>query len=181
MRLLIELIAKVISLWFIVITKIWGFYSVSQRISTIPYFLGIRIRYFYYKKTLRSLGKNVIFSFGTILSHREISIGDNVRIGPYNTIGLVDIGDDFLSAQFVHLMSGKNQHSFSDINVPIRKQNGTLTRIKIADDVWVGVNSVITANLGKGVVVGASSVVLHEVVEYSVVVGNPAKVLKSRR
>lgn len=54
--------------------------------------------------------------------------------------------------------------------------------IKIEDDVWVGANSVILSGItiGRGSVIGAGSIVTKDVPRYSVVAGNPARVIKSR-
>lgn len=176
-----NLVCITLSFWYCFLTRIFGFYHVSQRISRIPYIFGLRIRYFYYKKQLTALGENVVFSYGTILSHKDISIGHNVRIGPYNTIGLVDIGDDFMSAQFVHLMSGSKQHGYERTDIPMRSQQGVLSRIKIEQDVWIGVNSIVMANIGIGVVIGANSLVTKPIDDYGVAVGNPAKIIKYRK
>lgn len=121
-----------------------------------------------------------MFSFGTILSRQDITIGENVRIGPYNTIELVDIGNDFMSAQYVHLMSGSKQHGHDRTDVPIRSQKGVLTRLTIGNDVWIGVNSVVMANVGNGVIVGASSLVNKDLSDFGIAVGNPAKIIKYR-
>lgn len=50
----------------------------------------------------------------------------------------------------------------------------------IADDVWIGANSVIIGpcKIGKHSVIGANSVVTSDIPEYSVAVGTPAKVIK---
>jgi acetyltransferase-like isoleucine patch superfamily enzyme len=52
----------------------------------------------------------------------------------------------------------------------------------IGHDVWIGSNSVVLAglNIGTGSVIGAGSVVTKNVPPYSIVVGNPARVLKYR-
>jgi acetyltransferase-like isoleucine patch superfamily enzyme len=52
----------------------------------------------------------------------------------------------------------------------------------IGDDCWIGANSVIVAgvHIGTGSIVGAGSIVTHDVPAYSVAVGNPAKVVKRR-
>jgi acetyltransferase-like isoleucine patch superfamily enzyme len=52
----------------------------------------------------------------------------------------------------------------------------------IGHDVWIGCNSVILAgvNIGTGAVIGAGSVVTKDVPPYSIVVGNPARVLRYR-
>ena len=50
----------------------------------------------------------------------------------------------------------------------------------IGDSVLVGSNAVVIGpvKIGKGAQIGAGAVVVHDVPEYSVVVGNPAHVIK---
>lgn len=53
----------------------------------------------------------------------------------------------------------------------------------IGNDVWIGYGVIITAgcaNIGDGAVIGAGAVVTHDVEPYTVVGGNPAKVIKRR-
>lgn len=54
--------------------------------------------------------------------------------------------------------------------------------IIIEDDVWIGSNSVILSGviIGRGSIVGAGSIVTKDIPPYSIVAGNPAKVLKKR-
>jgi len=54
-----------------------------------------------------------------------------------------------------------------------------LTR-KIGDDCWIGGNVTILAGvtIGKGCVIGAGSIVTNDVEDYSVAVGNPARIIK---
>ena len=54
--------------------------------------------------------------------------------------------------------------------------------VVIGNDVWIGQNAVILpgAHIGDGAIIGANSVVGGEVEPYTVVVGNPAKVLRKR-
>jgi acetyltransferase-like isoleucine patch superfamily enzyme len=53
--------------------------------------------------------------------------------------------------------------------------------ITIGEDCWFGGNCIVLpgVSIGKGVVVGAGSVVTKDVPPYHVVVGNPARVLRS--
>ena len=52
----------------------------------------------------------------------------------------------------------------------------------IGNDVWIGQNAVILpgAHIGDGVIIGASSVVGSDIELYTIVVGNPARVLRKR-
>lgn len=53
--------------------------------------------------------------------------------------------------------------------------------ITINDNVWIGANATIAAGvtIGKHFVIGTGSVVTKDVPDYSVAVGNPAKVIKT--
>ena len=55
--------------------------------------------------------------------------------------------------------------------------------IVIEDDVWIGYGATILkgVTLGKGCVVGAGSIVTKSVPPHTIVVGNPARILRSRR
>lgn len=55
--------------------------------------------------------------------------------------------------------------------------------IVIEDDVWIGANCIILtgAYIGTGSIISAGSVVSTEIPPYSIVVGNPARVVANRR
>lgn len=57
------------------------------------------------------------------------------------------------------------------------------SRIIVGDEVWIGANVTVMPGIeiGKGAVIGAGSVVTHNIPEYAVVVGNPARVIKDSR
>lgn len=54
--------------------------------------------------------------------------------------------------------------------------------VVIENDVWIGTNVVILSGvkIGNGVVVASSSVITKDVPSYSIVAGNPARVIRSR-
>lgn len=153
----------------------------SQLLAIFPYVIGTIARYEFYRFALRRCGKNVMIGFGTVFIYRDIEIGDNVLIGMYNTIHHCDFGSWVLTAEGCRFLSGSRYHHFDDTDRPMALQGGSLKRIVIADDVWVGTNSVVMANVASGAIVGAGSVVVNDVDEFTIVGGVPARPLKSRK
>jgi len=93
-------------------------------------------------------------------------------------IGPVKVGNDVMFAQNI-VLSGLN-HGYEDISLPPSHQKVSTNPIVVEDEVWIGANVVITSGvtIGKHSVVAAGSVVVKDVPPYSVVVGNPGKILK---
>lgn len=109
----------------------------------------------------------------------DVFIGSRTRIGLGNVIiGPVKIGNNIMFAQNI-VLSGLN-HVYEDINIPILDQPVTTSEIIVEDDCWIGANSVVVAGvkIGKHSVVAGGSVVTKDVPSYSIVGGNPAKLLK---
>jgi len=109
----------------------------------------------------------------------DLFIGDNTRIGIGNTIiGPVRIGSKVNIGQNV-LISGIN-HNYEDINLPISDQGIRTSQVDIADNVWIGANAVILLgiSIGTHAVIGAGAVVTKNVMPYTVVAGNPARIIK---
>ena len=92
----------------------------------------------------------------------------------------ISVGKNVMIAAFCYLIDV--DHEFESREVPIPSQGLCTSPITIGDDVWIGAHCVILrgVTIGKGAVVGANSVVLHDVPEYSVVAGVPARHIKMR-
>lgn len=123
---------------------------------------------------------SVVEDFSTINNGvGEVLIGDKTIIGIGCTlIGPITIGNDVMLAQNI-VVSALN-HDYQDVSISPSMQKVICKPIVISDRVWIGANSVITAGvrLGKHCVVGAGSVVTKDIPDYSVALGNPAKVVK---
>ena len=67
-------------------------------------------------------------------------------------------------------------------NLPIQSQGHIQAPIVVGDDCWLGGGVFILSGvtLGKGVVVGANSLVNNDVGDYNIVAGTPAKVIGER-
>lgn len=127
------------------------------------------------------IGKDVLIEdFSTINNQvGPVYIDDRSLIGLSSVIiGPVSIGKDVLLAQNI-VMSGLNHH-YQDVSRPINQQEVSTANIIIEDEVWIGANAVITAGvkIGKHAIIAAGSVVTKNVPPYSVVAGNPAKLIK---
>jgi acetyltransferase-like isoleucine patch superfamily enzyme len=109
----------------------------------------------------------------------DVIIGNSVRVGIGTTlIGPVNLGNKVMIAQNVAI-SGLN-HTFTDVTVSIKEQPVSVKKITIADETWIGANATIVAGvtIGKHSVIAAGSVVTKSVPDYSVVAGNPARIIK---
>lgn len=156
------------------------FRQIAEFLSIIPFSLGKKIRFEFYKRTLTSCGQDVTFHFGTVLNYKNITIGDRVSLGRYNSFGMVDMGSDIMTADFCIFLSGRNTHHFDSLEIPINKQGDARRRITIGSDVWVGTSSIVMESVGDGCVIGAGAVVTKPVEQLCVVAGNPARVIRKR-
>lgn len=156
------------------------FASFSQGLSLFPGKIGCYLRAGFYRFTLADCHQNTCISFLTLFSQRDTEIESGVYIGPQCNIGKSKIGKDVLLGSNVHIMSGKGQHNFSVLEVPIRDQGGTFEKVTIGEGTWVGNGALIMANVGHSCVVAAGSVVVEDICDYAIVAGNPAKIIKMR-
>ena len=127
------------------------------------------------------IGKNSWIAAQAIV-RGDIIIGDNCSINSYSCIsGKVTIGSSTRIASLVTIV-GFN-HGFDDLDKPIHKQPCTTKGIIIGDDVWIGANVVIIDGItvASHSIIAAGSIVTRDIPEYSIVAGNPARVLRDRR
>lgn len=134
-----------------------------------------------------TIGKNFgISPFCQIFAHEgKISIGDNVSLNHHVSInadckGEIRIGNDVMMGPMT-VMRASN-HRFDATDVPMRLQGHEGGRIIIEDDVWIGASVVVLPNvrIGRGSIIGAGAVVTKDIPPYSIAVGNPAKIIRSR-
>ncbi len=121
-------------------------------------------------KTLIKIGDNCVFGNDNhITATNSIIIGKNLRTGP----GVL-ISDN---------SHGNPQDNTLKSIHPDRRPFFSKGPIHIGDNVWLGEKCSIMGGvkIGDGVIIGANSVVTHDIPSYSVAVGVPAKIVKYDR
>ena len=78
-----------------------------------------------------------------------------------------------------------SSHIYNRTDIPIISQGSEkFPPFVIEDDVWIGQGSIILPKVGKiakGTIIGAGSVVTKSFPGYSVIAGNPAKLIRLRK
>lgn len=113
----------------------------------------------------------------------EIRIGDRTRIHGtcIHAHQSVEIGQNCLIAANCQIFDSNGHNiSFPDVHNRLHT-NGTSKPIKIADNVWIGANTVILpgVTIGEGSVISANSVVHRDIPSMVVAGGNPAKLIRT--
>jgi len=113
----------------------------------------------------------------------RLVIGDNVWIGSHVFID----GKDVTLAGEIGVGPGVtfigSQHTGEPADVPVFRTDHVVEPIVVGRGVDIGANAVILSgvSIGEHSVIGAGSVVNHDVPPYSIVAGVPARVIRSRR
>lgn len=130
------------------------------------------------------IGNHSYIGGGTFISRSLIEIGNNVTIA---------WGGTFYDHDSHSLDHMKRRKDISDELDDIRNGRDFIANkdwsdvnskpIKICDDAWIGMNVIVLkgVTIGEGAIVGAGSVVVKDVPAWTVVAGNPAKVVRNLR
>ena len=157
--------------------------------------IGLRLRKRFWIKRLKHCGFKPVFKSGSCIGFPELIaigneflLGNNALVTAGHSEGIF-IGNNVQIARgtFVHA----SNHNIDNINIPIMKQGTSCSKINfnnknysivIEDDVWIGSNSILLTGtyLETGCVVSAVSVISGKYEPYSIIAGNPGRVIKMR-
>ncbi len=146
--------------------------------------LSRRLRATLARQMLDECGTHVNVEHGAWFgSGRGVRLGDRSDIGMDALVmGPARIGADVMMGPRCILLAAS--HETGDTARPMNSQGFAADReIVVEDDVWIGAGSIILPGrrIGRGSIVGAGAVVAHDVPPWSVVAGNPARVVRRRR
>ncbi len=177
-------------------------------LAHIPGSLGRWLRAGYYAKALRYLGRRAVIGEGMeIIAAENISIGDDfialrdcflcadgqgtITIGDRVSLatnamlnagqrGVIAVGND--SGIGNNCVLRTSPHKYEDPTRPFKSQGHMPGSIIVEKDVWVAANCTLLpgTHLEQGCIIGAGRVVGGPVKAYTVVAGNPARVVGRR-
>lgn len=143
-----------------------------------------------HKSLFVECGTNVSVGYDCIFYHNTIYIGNNVHIGSrallMSTLSKIYVGNNVLFGPNVTIIGGNHRSDIVGRYMYDIKENEKLPEndqdVIIEDDVWVGCNATILkgVTIGRGSVVAAGAVVTKSCEPYSIIGGNPAKLIRKR-
>ncbi|EKD71461.1 MAG: Galactoside O-acetyltransferase [uncultured bacterium] len=160
-------------------------------------YIGSKLRKMYWAKRFNLKSSSTIARTAKLYGNKDsLYIGENFNCGEHVEINActskgIYIGDDVLVARGAFFRAAN--HKFDRLDVSINQQgheaaamlfNGKEYSIIIEDNVWIGANAIILsgAKIGTGSVIAAGAVVTRkEFPPYSIIGGNPARIIKSRK
>lgn len=123
----------------------------------------------------------------------SVEIGKYTTIRGYSVIGAVKriyIGDHVIISNNVHIYDNNNHPTSPKTRIEMCESGfysslwewtkSDAAEVIIEDNVWIGERSTVLkgVTIGKGSIVGCDSVVTKDVPPYSIVAGNPARIVK---
>lgn len=132
------------------------------------------------------IGNGVFIGRNTILSCKngDLRLEDGANLG-FNceiySASEVTVGKNVLMAAYVYLVGGT--HTFQRTDVPILQQERVSAGIRVGDNSWLGAHAVVFdgVNIGKECIIGAGAIINHDIADWKIAAGVPAKVIKDRR
>lgn len=153
-----------------------------------------KIKEIIFKIKWRRLNKHNFTTAVNIFPINKVRVG-KMTYGPLNIYSWDNEDEGIIIGNFVSIASGVkfllggNHRTDTVSTYPFKvkilgekTEATTKGKIIIEDDVWIGMDAMILSGvtIGKGAVVAARSVITRDVPPYSIVAGNPAKVIRYR-
>ncbi len=126
------------------------------------------------------IGRNSILSCknGDIVLRKHVNIGFNCEVFSGSR---VEVGEGVLMAAYSYLIGG--DHDSGDVDVSVTEQGSTSRGIVVGEGAWLGAAALVRdgVTIGAHAIIGAGAVVTHDIPDYAVAAGVPARILRDRR
>ncbi len=147
--------------------------------------IALKFRRLCCKHIFRYMGENVNIEHGAwFASGKNVEIGNNSGIGVNcHILNNTKIGSDVMMGPNCYMLESLHKYDRTDITMIEQGFSTERCRVIIGDDVWIGRDVMIIGSkeIKTGSIVGARCVLTKSFPEYSVIGGNPSKLLRSRK
>ena len=145
-------------------------------------------------------GNDVYFGYGPKTYYGQCIFGNGVRISGYSEYSNVNVGNYTVFAEGFRVLFSVHDYNCFTINSGVKENNSKLRDLSIEEksaiepsmkmysetvignDVWIGEYVTVKGgvHIGDGAIIGARSVITHDVPAYAIVAGVPATFRKWR-
>jgi acetyltransferase-like isoleucine patch superfamily enzyme len=113
----------------------------------------------------------------------QLTLGAKVVMGRDNVINTyldIEVGETSILADWIYICDF--DHRFERLDVPIKDQGIVKSPVRIGGDVWIGEKATVLrgVDIGHGSVVASHCLVNSDIPPFSIAVGVPARVVRSR-
>lgn len=147
--------------------------------------LSLKFRRLCCKHIFKYIGDNVNIERGAWFGKgAEIEIGNNSGIGiNCHILNNTKIGNDVMMGPNCYMLESLHKYERTDITMIEQGFSSERCHVTIEDDVWIGRDVMIIGSkeIKKGSIVGARCVLTKNFPEYSVIGGNPSRLLRYRK
>ena len=160
-----------------------GLRNSFRRVPNVWNWGGV-IRRFLCRRIFKYSGKHI-----NVERRAFFGAGTEIELGDYSGIGIhahipngTRIGNHVMMGPYCHILA--QNHEFSRTDIPMIQQ-GSRPKMPavIGNDVWIGRNVLIMPGrtIKDGTIVAGGCVLCKDFPEYSIVGGNPSRLIRSRK
>lgn len=139
---------------------------------------GMYLRRAYYRWTLDDCAADCFIGFGVVFTHRSVRVEQDAYVGPYSLVGAATLRRGCLIGSRTSIVSGRNLHELQPDGTWGPAKAGKLRPVEVGEHSWIGEASTLLADIGRGAMVAAGSVVASPVPPAVMVAGNPARFVR---